>query len=303
MNTITRVYPIRTTKKEWTIPMYQKHICGLHCSKIYSRDVGNNNTGDSIVDVLSILRYVLIDNPTYINGKCDKTGKVENGQIQLSSFNCNRPFGVTGALYEPNTIVIPDCDISVVLTYPFTARVKVSIISKNLGGFTLAELINSIKIIYEYIYTEEERTSTPRLYHIKKDCTACQDKKDYVTAVGVGVKTECSICYNTQTDLDIGQLRCKHIYHKKCILKWLETSKTCPLCRQNVGKCDVCNGSEFIYYDYNGVVIPVEHRGSILNRNLTDGIFGIFGHDLEDLIIKNIHYNREKKILRLIIGS
>ena len=83
----------------------------------------------------------------------------------------------------------------------------------------------------------------------------------------------------------------------------MENAKTCPLCRQQVIECEDCNGTGIIYYDYNGVVIPIEHRGSILNRNTTDGVYGIFGHDLEDLVIEHIHYNRVEKLLTLYIGS
>ncbi len=59
----------------------------------------------------------------------------------------------------------------------------------------------------------------------------------------------------------------------------------------------------FIFYDYRGTVIPIEHRGDILNRNTTDGIFGIFGYDLDDLVIENIHYNRLEKLLSVCITS
>ena len=136
-------------------------------------------------------------------------------------------------------------------------------------------------MLYHYIYEEEERTSTPRSYHIKKECNACSDKqnidflKDYVPDKEKDEDT-CSICYNTYEDGEVaGKLKCCHFYHTQCILRWLETSTTCPLCRQHVMECDECNGTGAVYYDFNGVVIPLEHRGSILNRNTTDGIFMI----------------------------
>lgn len=29
-------------------------------------------------------------------------------------------------------------------------------------------------------------------------------------------------------------LSCKHIFHYKCVLEWIEKEKTCPLCRQEL---------------------------------------------------------------------
>ena len=33
---------------------------------------------------------------------------------------------------------------------------------------------------------------------------------------------------------NIYTLLCKHRFHKECILKWFETSDSCPNCRRNV---------------------------------------------------------------------
>lgn len=162
-------------------------------------------------------------------------------------------------------------------------------------------------MLYLYIYEEEERTSTPVIYHIKKKCQKCSEKKtyDYVTYTkDVPEDTECSICYTGYLENNkTGKLKCNHIFHQQCILKWLDVSSTCPLCRSHVIQCDNCNGTGFIFYDYSGTVIPIEHRGDILNRNTTDGLFGIFGYDLDDLVMENIHYNRVEKLLSVYITS
>ena len=43
----------------------------------------------------------------------------------------------------------------------------------------------------------------------------------------------CSICLDEIYENDRYELlKCPHVYHKKCILKWLEKSNTCPECRQ-----------------------------------------------------------------------
>ena len=40
----------------------------------------------------------------------------------------------------------------------------------------------------------------------------------------------CTICLEITKRTD-KKLRCKHIFHQKCITKWFETSIECPTCR------------------------------------------------------------------------
>ena len=45
----------------------------------------------------------------------------------------------------------------------------------------------------------------------------------------------CAICNQTFKGTDIiKEFCCKHIFHKKCLLKWLQTSNFCPLCKYNL---------------------------------------------------------------------
>ena len=313
INDIVRVYPIRTTKKEWNIPLHCYHICTERCSRMYIIDPTYLNT----------LRYILVNNPTYVNNQCQFANKLEETFIRLYSFDLEDPNGGTGPLYDHSQIIIPDNEFSLLLTYPLTHPVEVTIqsdITLDFRGFTLSEILYSIKILYKNIYDEEESTSTPRVYRITKSCINCENKniQDYVyklekkdlnnSSESVDCNESnndntCSVCYSEYTEFTGGKLNCNHCYHKECILRWLESANTCPLCRKNIIDCDKCDGSGEEQYDYHGVVIPIEHRGSILNRNRTDGIFGIFGHDLEDLTIENLHYNRINKVLSVYIGS
>ena len=41
---------------------------------------------------------------------------------------------------------------------------------------------------------------------------------------------ECSICLE-QCKRSRYRLRCKHVFHKKCIKEWFKTNKSCPNCR------------------------------------------------------------------------
>jgi hypothetical protein len=46
----------------------------------------------------------------------------------------------------------------------------------------------------------------------------------------ISLREECSICYE-ENDKQCAVLRCKHLYHKECIDKWLINNTTCPQCR------------------------------------------------------------------------
>ena len=62
----------------------------------------------------------------------------------------------------------------------------------------------------------------------------------------------CSICLDNIILSNISDniiLDCQHIFHKKCVNKWLKISKTCPLCRKthknNLNKLDILKKSFF----------------------------------------------------------
>ena len=110
----------------------------------------------------------------------------------------------------------------------------------------------------------------------------------------------CSICQDS-INLTASILKCGHIFHENCIDRWVDSDgKNCPICRDNLYSCNSCNGYGFTILNYEGVVIPVNLRGNILNRNHTDGIFGIYGHDFENLFLKSLFFDRINR--RLYIG-
>lgn len=46
------------------------------------------------------------------------------------------------------------------------------------------------------------------------------------------VQTTCVVCMcDFASRQRVRELPCQHIYHTKCIDKWLKTNRTCPLCR------------------------------------------------------------------------
>jgi len=46
---------------------------------------------------------------------------------------------------------------------------------------------------------------------------------------------ECVVCLEPyEKEDEISKLPCNHIFHYKCISKWVLTNQTCPLCRDNL---------------------------------------------------------------------
>ena len=297
-NKIIRIYPIRTSRRKWEIKLYKYHLCNESCNIKFELDDDNPE------------QIIITRNPEYADGKCEKYNNIERVYMQLSKFNAeDARIGDSGILCDPDNIVIPDNSFVIHLYFPLSHIVEINISSET-TGFTLRELIKYIKNLYEFIYEEEERTSTPRIYQLKKYCYSCSEK-DILKYVNNYQRTEedmdneeCSICFNEyDTSTKVSKLRCNHVYHNDCIKKWFETSGTCPMCRNNVFDCKNCDGTGIINYEFTGTVIPLNERGLNLNRNPTNGVFGIYDYDLDDLIIESLNYDRIKKILYMNIIS
>ena len=281
---ITRVYPIRTTRNKWKIPLFYTHKCNENCN----------------IPTINVLNL----------NKCLKNNILEKTQVRISTFDINEPYDRDGILYNMDIKVIPDNFFKIFLYYPLSHLFEVLIETPASNGFTLKELLQSIKKLYEFIYTEEERTSSPRNYRLKKLCVSCgnQNLSKYVNKVDNKslINENCCICYSDYEE-DIQNepviLKCSHIFHDNCIKEWLKKSGTCPICRSNIFECENCDGTGIIYYNYTGVVIPTQERGEMENRNQTFGVFGIHSHDLEDLCIKNLFYDKTRKQLFIEIIS
>lgn len=290
---IIRQYPIRKSRNNWNIRFYSKHECSEECETVLvSQKHSLNNT----------LSFSFEKNKNYFNHKCQKNGSLEGSQIRISNFNKNNPETLLGPLIQSDEYIIPDKRIKVVIDYPLTKPLE-AVITSERDGFTLVEILNHIKKIYQYIYNEEEKTASVQTYHLSKICEECInfEHDSYFTET---VSTEeCPICCSNDTNDQYVMLKCRHLFHKNCISEWLNNGSNCPLCRENVKDCSLCNGTFIIYYDYIGVVIPPEKRGIFINRNFTDGTFGIFGHDFTDLYLDGLRYDRKNKILTLDISS
>lgn len=295
-----KIYPLRLTKKSWRIPIHVRHQCSDHCSKIFVRNPNNRSEN-------GLYNFDLQDNPEYKNGKCPKFNKIDIGMLNLASFSYKHPHGIFGPLYNPNEVVIPDQKIWVEINYPILNPISVSMDFSH-PNITRLELLYAISIIYRSIYLLEEVTSPPIQYTIIRDCDNCFDKTayDYVIMIHPKEREEkkedqCIICYQNYTD-KVVKLPCNHNFHDICIKKWLTDHNTCPLCRTNVLNCHDCDGKRCVIEDHESVVIPIEHRGNILNRNTTFGFFGIYGYDFDDLCLQEMKYDRINKKLDLIFS-
>ena len=76
-----RIYPIRTTRNNWSIKLYSEHKCSENCDIIMEIDENDSE------------QLIIKHNPTFINGKCEFSDKTIQTCIRISSFNKSNPFG------------------------------------------------------------------------------------------------------------------------------------------------------------------------------------------------------------------
>lgn len=111
----------------------------------------------------------------------------------------------------------------------------------------MSMLIVICSIIYEQIHRDTPATpppatpppathapTTPPLQHWSKYYGTFSYRMDEEMGIGTSTRTtdgECSICLGEFQEQDECAMlhMCNHMYHRKCIDKWLP--KSCPLCR------------------------------------------------------------------------
>ena len=283
-----RIYPIRTTRNKWIIKIYCYHKCTTGCETI-------------LINRDEYFEVIINPNYNHVYNHCNQLNNIEPGFISLYSFDRNNPTCESGgSLFSPDEIVIPDKSFTLNVDFPLSYSLNIEMHSSR--NFTKKDLIYAIKSLYKFIYDEEERTATPQLFKLNKICSNCnlESLEKHVEETKVD-DDDCCICYNS-LQLDSIKLKCSHIFHRSCITKWIKTSATCPICRTNIFTCTNCDGTGIIFYYFTGIVIPVEQRGERINRNLSNGIFGIHSYDFETLLLSDITYDRLKKNLSFKIS-
>lgn len=227
--------------------------------------------------------------------------KIFQSFIKLHSYDKDNPRTNDGILLDSEEIVIPDSSFTISIYFPLSYVFEIFIHSSQ--SFSRKLTIHTIKSIYSFIYDEEERTSTPQLFSLKKVCSKCnlQDIQSFIEKIS-DVKENCSICF-TELNSHPVKLKCNHIFHIDCISQWVKTSATCPICRYNIFMCSNCNGQRIIYFFYTGAVLPLEQRGENTFRNITNGTFGIHSYDLEDLNLDEMMYDNINKKLYIKVSA
>ncbi|KAL6332420.1 hypothetical protein AAG906_004998 [Vitis piasezkii] len=65
-----------------------------------------------------------------------------------------------------------------------------------------------------------------------KTVPATKSSIDKLERVGVDLSQDCSICLESMPiGLQVVRMPCSHVFHGDCIVKWLERSCHCPVCR------------------------------------------------------------------------
>lgn len=58
-----------------------------------------------------------------------------------------------------------------------------------------------------------------------------QERADEWKRSSVNEDDECSICFEAFRGRNLIKLKCKHVYHAKCLKIWVMNQTTCPLDR------------------------------------------------------------------------
>jgi len=246
-------------------------------------------------------RAKMVPNKLYVDGKCDKYGQTEEAScIYIKSYDDNFPW------VNPDEIVITDSLIHIVFDYPLNIPVQFTFSSP--GGFTRKHVVECIVNTYKQIYKDEEETAPEQEFYSSNSCNTCDNIVTTQCEFTIDHESSmCSICHDNYTQHEpICKLPCDHEFHNKCIKQWFEHNKTCPMCRQNsysTLQCGKCKDGIIKTTYYVGKVLPVELRTGLINRPTTQGCYGIWGHDIGDLVIEGVSYNPDTKHISMFIGS
>lgn len=78
---------------------------------------------------------------------------------------------------------------------------------------------------------------------------------------------DCSICLTKILRVDLFETICGHKFHYICLKKWLESKKTCPICRNHLNYANQKNFNEALaIYGEQPNLASLDGIFSIINR-------------------------------------
>lgn len=292
-----KIFPLRFSKNNWKIPILALHTCSRLCKTKIIITQDNRIKHEEI--------------------KCKYQGLFQQSGCFLDNFDITTPKTPFGNIYNLDVVYIKDKEFSLLIDFPLFKPTKVKISGKEF--YTLRDLLYLVSKTYNNIYTEEEETSDEKEFNVSEKCQCVRQlshemfiqKNKYVNTENVE-NTEnkekedpsCSICLIPFDENNvISTLRCNHFFHTECLNEWIGKKKNCPLCRTNIINCTLCNGTEIYTFVFRSKILPKKYRDEYNYRNETNGKYGIYNFDLEDLILCEMWYNKNLKqlVLKLTI--
>jgi hypothetical protein len=185
----------------------------------YSGQNPNNNRVNSIRQSNPFIREVKETNKTR------QTNKMFSIAFPNENFNVNSP----NAMNADNNFIERDDDLeNVNLDRLIEELLFVSNLNENRSTSNNNYLENYSKLPIKNIKTDKNK-------NIKKFKVTKKDFKK--NDKGKLEAQSCCICLNEMKINDeCALLKCKHIFHNRCITQWLENKRICPFCRSDIDK-------------------------------------------------------------------
>lgn len=101
----------------------------------------------------------------------------------------------------------------------------------------MGELIDGCMVLDSILMPQRYQLDNRRTSGILRNTVAVVNNQEEDPKEQIETSSECSIClrglYTSDTIFRMPQT-CSHVFHRHCILTWLQIKNTCPLCRRTI---------------------------------------------------------------------